>query len=390
MKISLKYLSSIAFATMIVLGTVSCSDSEGSGGDADQEILEKAVPQYVNNVVISTYKSLADETIDLYDALVELKAEKNNDNVKKAVAEWIATRKYWELSEAFLFGAAADFGIDPHIDTWPLDKAALVSLLSNSDYLASMDSEDGPAWAGEKLGPSLLGFHGIEYILYADGQIKDADQITNDQLIYAVAVAGDLRNQCIRLEAAWAGFDNVSDDKQKLIEEFELGITMGNKSYYGADMINAGKAGSTYRTILDANEAILDGCVTIADEVATMKIGKPHTGEDPNYLESPYSYNSKTDFIDNIISIRNAYLGYIADPLALVSGPIPSVSKYFEANNPVLNTKVINAIDNAIAKIEAIPYPFDTNYSSTEAGDAMDACNDLAAVLTEAKVALRK
>lgn len=385
MRISLKFLSLTAFAAVIVFGTVSCSDSEDNTGNENQEILEKAVPQYVNNVVITTYKSLADETIDLYEALVALKASKTDANVRKAADEWIATRKYWELSEAFLFGAAADFGIDPHIDTWPLDKTALTSLLNNSDYLASMDSEDGPAWAGEKLGPSLLGFHGIEYILYANGNVKSASQITNNELIYAVAVAGDLRNQCIRLEAAWAGLTNVSAEKQELIEEFELGVTMGNKSYYGADMINAGNAGSTYRTILDANEAIIEGCVTIADEVATMKIGKPHTGVDPNYLESPYSYNSKVDFIDNIKSIQNAYLGGVD-----ASNRGISVSDYIKIIDPVLNTKVVDAITNAIAKIEAIPYPFDTNYSSTQAKAAMDACNELADILTEAKVALRK
>lgn len=385
MRIFFKYLPLVVFAAATVFGTTSCSDSEDNTGNENQEILEKAVPQYVNNVVITTYKSLADETIDLYEALVALKANKTDANVKKATDEWIATRKYWELSEAFLFGAAGDFGIDPHIDTWPLDRTALVSLLNNNDYLASMDSEDGPAWAGEKLGPSLLGFHGIEYILYANGNVKSASQITNNELIYAVAVAGDLRNQCIRLEAAWAGLDNVSAVKQALIEEFELGVTMGNKSYYGADMINAGKAGSTYRTILDANEAIIEGCVTIADEVATMKIGKPHTGEDPNYLESPYSYNSKVDFIDNIKSIENAYLGGIS-----VSARGVSVSDYIKIVDSELNTKVINAITNAITKIEAIPYPFDTNYSSTQSKAAMDACNELADVLTEAKVALRK
>lgn len=385
MKKHFKYLF-IALAIMMVPALVSCSDSDDdTDTDPNQAILEAAIPQYVNNTVIVTYKSLADGTIDLYEALVALKADRTNENVKKATDAWITTRNYWELSEAFLFGAASDFGIDPHIDTWPLDRAALSSLLKNQDFLNSMDSDDGPTWAGEKLGPSLLGFHGIEYILFENGQLKDASKITNNELIYAVAVSGDLRNQCIRLEASWAGLDNVSSAKQALIEEFELAITMGNNSYYGENMKNAGKAGSTYRTIVDANEAIIEGCITIADEVGTMKIGKPHTGEDPNYLESPYSYNSKVDFIGNIISIRNAYLGG-----ADANNRGASVSDYIKAVDSSVNTKVIQSIDNTIAKIEAIPYPFDTNYSSTQAGDAMNACKELADVLGEAKAALRK
>ena len=248
-----------------------------------------------------------------------------------------------------------------------------------------MDSDNGPAWAGEKLGPGLLGFHGIEYILFEEGKAKDVSKISDNEMIYAVAVSGDLRNQCIRLEGSWAGISNVSKDKQELIEEFELGITMGNKSYYGEDMINAGKVGSTYKSTLDACEAIIEGCITIADEVGAMKIGKPHKGEDVNYIESPYSYNSKVDFIGNIESIRNAYLGGVDS-----NKRGASIGSYLKVTNPELNTKVTSAIDNAVSKIEAIPYPFAKNYTSTQAGEAMEACNQLADILGEAKTALRK
>ena len=42
----------------------------------------------------------------------------------------------WEQSEAFLYGAATAYGIDPHIDSWPLDKDKLakhhgIPLLNN-------------------------------------------------------------------------------------------------------------------------------------------------------------------------------------------------------------------------------------------------------------------
>jgi hypothetical protein len=378
--------SYFVMAIMIVFSFASCSDSNVVDfEDPNKEILENAVPLYVNNVVISTYKSLADKTIELYDALVVLKKDKTNDNVKAAVDKWIITRYYWEQSEAFLYGAAADFGIDPHIDTWPVDKAALITLLINNDYINSMDSEDGSVWVGEKLGPGLLGFHGIEYILFEEGKAKDISKISNNELIYAVAVSGDLRNQCIRLEASWAGYNSVTKEKQELIDEFDLGITMRNKSYYGEDMVNAGKAGSTYKSILDANEAIIEGCMDIADEVGTMKIGMPYTGEDVNYIESPYSYNSKVDFIGNIESIRNAYLGGVAGG---VRGA--SVSAYLKQTNPELNTKVINAIDDAVAKIDAIPYPFAKNFTTPQAGKAMEACNELGEILGVVKAELRK
>ncbi|MDR1592628.1 MAG: peptidase M75 [Prevotellaceae bacterium] len=388
----MKTLTVMVCAVTLVLGFTSCNTGGEPDGDPNLEILSQAVPQYVNHTVIATYTALADETIALHDALTALKASKaaGNDqeataNLQAAADKWLAARHHWELSEAFLYGAAGDFGIDPHIDTWPLDRTALEVLLNNNDNISSMDSEDGVAWAGEYLGSSLLGFHGIEYILFVDGAKKNASAITNNELIYAVAVSGDLRNQCIRLEAAWAGYDNVSEEKQAVIDDFELGITIGNNASYGADMINAGKTGSTYISVLDAVEALLEGCVTIADEVGTLKIGQPYSGEDVNYIESPYSYNSLIDFVDNIESIRNAYLGG-AD--AAARGV--SVSDYFKKVNVTLDGRVIAAIDNAVAKIQAIQHPFFSNYASSQAGEAVEACDELASVLTEAKNALRE
>ena len=375
------------FAIALTFSTTSCSDSDNDGSidEEKEELLSQAIPQYVNNTVVATYKSLADETIVLYDALVVLKGNKSTTNVKAAVDAWIKARDYWEKSEAFLYGAASDFGIDPHIDTWPLAIDELQTVLKNETQINSMNSENGDSWAGEFLGNGLLGFHAIEYILFENGSAKSYDKITDKDLIYAVAVAGDLRNQCFRLEASWAGIDNVSDVKKAKLEDLEMVVTMNNRNSYGTNMLNAGKAGSTYITTVDACEAIIEGCITISDEVGTMKIGKPHTNEDVNYIESPYSDNSKVDFIGNIESIRNAYLGG-----ANASKRGASVSDYIKKINPTLDTQVKNAIDNTIAKINAIPDPFVETYASSQAGEAMDACDELTKILQKVKSALNE
>ena len=44
--------------------------------------------------------------------------------VSEAGTYWKAARQDWEWSEAFLFGPAGDFALDPHTDTWPFDKTA--------------------------------------------------------------------------------------------------------------------------------------------------------------------------------------------------------------------------------------------------------------------------
>ncbi|MDR1542959.1 MAG: peptidase M75 [Prevotellaceae bacterium] len=372
------FFSTAIFAVLFTLSSCNPVVIEGE----NELYLSEVVPNYIDNTVIPIYKSLADETVDLYAALVALKASKTDANVQLAANEWVESRKYWEQSEAFLYGAAADFGIDPHIDTWPLDKTSLDAELNNATHVEAMAGDDGAAWAGEKLGPALLGFHGIEYILFEDGQPKSASAITDNELIYAIAVAGDLRNQCIRLNAAWAGYDNVSEEKQEIIDEFELVITIGNRQNYGANMKNAGKAGSTYKSFTDAAEDIIQGCIDIADEVAKMKIGRPYDGTDINYIESPYSHNSTKDFADNIESIRFAYLGG-------VTTRNKSLHTFFAEKNSDLDSKILSAIDNAIAKINAIQ-DFESDPASEASGTAIDAVDALTTLFETARVELRK
>src|SRR5574344_426916 len=105
---------------------------------------------------------------------------------------------------------------------------------------------------------------------------------------YGVAVAKDLALSCCRLEAAWAGIDNVTTEKKKIITDAELEPA----DNFGEEMKTCGQAGSRWKSITAGSEQILEGCKDIVDEVGNSKIGKPYTGEDVNYIESPHSYNS--------------------------------------------------------------------------------------------------
>ena len=83
----------------------------------------------LDHTVYVTYKNLADETEQLVKDLQALKSSKTDANVKATCETFLEARAWWEKSEAFLYGAATDFGIDPHIDSWPLDLDGLQTAL---------------------------------------------------------------------------------------------------------------------------------------------------------------------------------------------------------------------------------------------------------------------
>lgn len=383
-------IPTLILAAAVALMAQSCSDSN-DGPDTSlsekEKSLQAATRAYVLNTVLPTYEDMADAAISMRD-LCHTMQDKHaagtltQVDIKAAGDAWKQARKSWELSEAFLFGPAANHNIDPHIDSWPLDKAAMDNLL--------VQIRNGNAWSLENNGGyGLIGFHAVEYMLYelsADGNssLVHSTDYTPEELEYLVAVADDLCAQCVCLEACWAGLDNISAAKRQILEDAELDYGEN----YGWEMMNAASAGSRFKTYQEAAEEIIQGCIDIADEVGNTKIGRPHIGssqEDKNYIESPYSLNSIEDFADNIRSIRNAYLGAKPDDASL--------SDYVRAQNPAVDAAVRKAIGDAITAIELIPEPFAKSATGPLAEAAMQqagttlvsALEDAAAVISGRK-----
>ena len=366
--------------TMMTASMTGCNDDSNTSDSSSQEqILQSVITDYVDCTIIPTYRGMADASIELHNACLAMRnagtGNVTTEMVQTAGNAWIKARRYWELSEAWLYGAAGDYNIDPHIDSWPLDKTAMDNLLNNPAQMAQMDP-DG-YYVGNMLGYGLLGFHAIEYMLFeldATGteSLPHHVNYTEPELNYLAAVAGDLRNQCIRLEASWAGMDHITNDKQQILTDAELEPSFD----YGSSMKNAGSGGSKYINYNEAVQELIVGAQDIADEVGGLKIGNP-TGhgeeDDPDYIESPYSLNSITDFTDNIISIRNAYQG-CQDADDYIKPVNSSLSSYVQSLNPELDTRMKNAIQDAIDKIGQMREPF----AKTARDPQFDAINQAA------------
>lgn len=394
----------LAMGAFVAAFTVACDDDDNKmeeGLSEQEKVLKSVIEDYINNSVVPTYKGLADAAIELSDLCERMRdAGAGNvtpDMVEEAGAAWMKARRYWELSEAWLFGAAADYNIDPHIDTWPLDKAAMDNMLNNAAQMAQMaDAGKAAAYVGNNLGQGLLGFHAVEYMLFEltdNGNDKQAHSTdyTQNELNYLAAVAGDLRNQCVRLEVSWADEGSYAESSGKwgYLADAELEPTF----YYGESMKNSGLGGSKYKSYAEAVQELLVGAQDIADEVGGQKIGNPighGETDDPDYIESPYSLNSIEDFTDNLKSIRTAYMGYQPETGVTENYIRPvthSLSDYIRSVDKALDERVRTAIEDAISKIQKMKEPFAKTARAAEYRqinlDAQEACQAVNDILDE-------
>lgn len=335
-----KFLSMAAFAAVLSAGMVSC----GSDDEAD------------NTVVTGSQAAL-----------------------DKACTDWKTARANWENSEAFLFGAADVYSIDPHTDTWPVAANDLANVLRDEQAMSNLDNFIKTANSG------ILGYHGLEYVMFRQGQSRHIDQITNLEYNYICAVAKDLYNATATLEAAWDSKESNAERHQIALDYVATHLAIdedGNQEGALGGFTNFGKAFKTpgtgdWATALDATLEIISGCQDIIGEVSGSKIGLPYTGEDPTYIESPYAYNSIIDFYDNIVSCKNALYGSMG-----AVAPNDKSLIYFcrNAGNATLAAQandVVTKLDNALSKIQAMKAPFALYYTDASCKVAMDALDEL-------------
>ncbi|MBP9837351.1 MAG: peptidase M75 [Proteobacteria bacterium] len=285
-----------------------------SGGATAQRV---AIDNYVNNFIVPTLTSLDNNAGNLLTAVRNLVSNPTAENLSATKAAWVATRIPWENSESALFGPVDFYGFDPAMDSWPVNKTDLESVISSGTALtkntvASFDN-------------SLKGFHTIEYLIYGDNGSKAVGALTAREMEYLLATTEALKDVTSSLLASWVdGF--------------------AGQSPYAEEVVKAGQGSSTFVSEGSAIEQFVRGIVGICDEVANGKIADPFDQRNPNIVESQFSGNSLTDFRNNIIGARTAYTS--------------SVSALVLARNTTLDASVRTAFEQAINAIDAIPETF--------------------------------
>jgi len=334
--------------TIFFLGVTSCSkDDDPITPEADYtDILNNTG----ENVILKTYEDLANKAQALFTATQALENNPTSANLEGAKAAWVAARSPWEQSEGFLFGPVDQEGLDPSLDSWPVNVIDLNNVLASSNALtvAFLAQQEG----------TLKGFHTIEFLLWGENSNKQVSDFTTREYEYLAAAAGALNADAQELYNLW------KPDGGNFI----------------SNILNAGNGSQVYVSQKSALEEITNALIIIADEVGNGKINDPFVQQDLTLEESRFSANSKADFADNMRSIKNIYTGRFGS-----FGNGKSLSEIISEKNSAVHAEVSQKIDAAISAIENIPGTFSdavfNNPSSVQT--AQTAVRDLQTVLEE-------
>ena len=126
---------------------------------------------------------------------------------------------------------------------------------------------------------------------------------------------------------------------------------------YGDAFINHNGEFTTAKTCV---QQIIEGCIDIAGEVGSQKIGDPvskykagNIQEAIYAVESWYSWHSREDYRNNIYSIRNAYYGTLDGTVA-----DNSISKIIEGSNSTLPSGVFHNLSATTSTVRKQKKPW--------------------------------
>ena len=261
---------------------------------------EALVDNLTDNVIVAGYTELHTKVAQLTAALSVLETSPSKANLQAAQGAWRAARVPWESGEGHIFGPIDTQGVDPASDSWPVIKSDLDGSLGGWN---AGDSTD--AFADE-----VRGFHAIEYVLFGDGvktNTRKIGDLSTKQLAYTHALGASMEKQM-----------------KLLLDSWNNGYTTTFKGF----------------TPAAAAEELLGGVIGIADEVGNGKMGDPYNDKDTTLVESQFSWNSTTDFTNNIKSIKKVWAGGLGALMTQV--------------NATKAATITTQIETAIVKIKKI------------------------------------
>ena len=365
----MKFTKSILSVGMSAMFLAGC----GSSSSSNETIVEpepsgftfeatELIANLTNDIIVVGYQSLNDKAALFLLSTQNLVNTPSAENLAAAQQAWKDVRVPWEQGEAHIFGPVDALSIDPHLDTWPLNTSDLEDLLASQN---GFSADELSSWNDD-----VQGFHTMEFLLFGDGvndNHKSIDELTALEREYLAAAAEVFKSHTQTLFDAWTVANDPNIENSPAYKD--LLLTPDNE---------------VYSSQLGVIEELINGMIGIVDEVGNGKIAEPFgtsaETSDTSKVESQYSWNSLTDFTDNIQGVQNVYRGEFpqqTDKTGLID--------FVHAADADIASRVDNEITDAIVKIKAIAgennLPFRQAITDTEARNRIQEAIDSLTVL---------
>jgi predicted lipoprotein len=314
-------------AGALLLLALGCAPVSLSDGERRQ-----ALAQTTQEVILPTYADLSSTTGELKQKLEALEQSPDSGSLSEAREAYLVARVPLGESQAFDFGPAEELRSAAALDQQPIDVDKIEAELSGDAPLTPMHLRS--------IGANKRGLHGIEYVLFPEGDAPlEAALLADDEVgarrrQYALACATIVAESAAELEAAW---QPDGDDYARRFSE-------------------PGGPDSVSPDVQAGLDTLLNQAVFLTEVIANTKLGLPlgskSGGEiEPAAQESERSGASLSDALASLRSVRNVYFGTRDGTVGA------SLSQLVRGKSPSADVHARQALDEAERQLRDVPEP---------------------------------
>jgi predicted lipoprotein len=341
--------SFVAGATLaVVLGALAALVVACEGDTADKPVDDAPLLQaLVTEQASPRLSSLAAGGDDFVKAVDELAKAPTAENLAAAQQGWRQLRKLYRELDGFHFGPVEDLSIASRIDVSTVDTAAIEAILASG---SAVDQAAVAAAGGTK-----KGFLGAQYLLFAvEGDAAVLARFTEAtsggrRAQWLLSIAQELAESCHQLANAWSSASALSANG------------------YASELTSAGAGSARYPTQRAAVDDVVGGVAYALELVVGVRLAEPlgrRTDGSPQPQLDPTraSDNANADLAATMAGVKAMYEAGFAARL--------------RQKNPAIDAQASAELAACIAKIDAMPRPFEKTLTTDTATvqAAYDAC----------------
>lgn len=264
---------------------------------------QQILADFTDKVVFKALDQLTASIKTLHHQASQLQQQPQQTQLAEAANAWLQARHDWKQTMAYQFGPAAFYGLDKQLSAWPVDHILLEGLLAQAER---GELEITAAYLRDPMDSTLRGFHAAEYLLYRDGKVRNLAEMSAHERTYLAAVTEAMLQDVVTWKALWEGKQALPEDELAIlakVDEVRFKRPFGDEFKYAGDPEK-----SRYFDRRSALQELFQDSVELAEGMCPA-IGDAFSSGDPKDSETWYAQIAQKDFLAELASVENTYLG---------------------------------------------------------------------------------
>ncbi|MBK6996078.1 MAG: hypothetical protein IPH31_14555 [Lewinellaceae bacterium] len=333
---------------------IACGDSD----DNSVEPLKKEALEQYANLVLANYDDSYNTALTLKQAIDAFLAAPTDAGFQACKTAWLNARNPYGQTEAFRFyGGPIDDADGPEgmINAWPMDENFIDYVqgqpnagIINNPAAQPVINKQVLVGLNEVLSETAIftGWHALEFLLWGQ-DLSTNGPGARPYTDYIVGAGGTAANQDRRGQYLQVAVDLLLEHLAQVRDEWKSG------GAYRQEFLNE-------KTNGEAMGLIFSGLKEFTKtEIAGERMFVALDSKDQEHEHSCFSDNTIADLKMNLLGVKNVYFGSYSYTTIGTEVTGRSFNDIAEQLGPASSNAVRAAFEDAEAKINAIPGPFD-------------------------------